>query len=138
MTRAVSGRAGSAPGTPPDARSTLLVCMFHLNLAYSSLEEEQQPEIIERCYRPMLALAQRTPFPIAIEAPGWTLERIAAHDPGWIADARALIDAGRVELVGSGYAQCAAPLLPPRSTAGTCGWDSRSTRSSWARGRGSR
>ena len=86
--------------------------MFHLNLAYSSLEEEQQPEIIERCYRPMLALAERTPFPIAIEAPGWTLERIAVHDPGWIADARRLIEAGRVELIGSGYSQCAAPLLP--------------------------
>ncbi len=109
MDGGVTGVAGDAPGR---GRSALLVCMFHLNLAYSSLEEEQQPEIIQRCYRPMLELAQRTPFPIAIEAPGWTLERIALHDPGWIADARALIGAGRVELVGSGYAQCAAPLLP--------------------------
>ena len=107
-----SRTARSNPGAARKARSPLLVCMFHLNLAYSSLEEAQQPEIIERCYRPMLALAERTPFPIAIEAAGWTLERIAAHDPGWIADARRLIDAGRVELVGSGYAQCAAPLLP--------------------------
>ncbi len=86
--------------------------MFHLNLAYSSLEEEDQAEVVERCYRPMLALAESTPFPIAIEAPGWTLERIAAHDAEWIARARSLIDAGRVELIGSGYAQCAAPLLP--------------------------
>ena len=86
--------------------------MFHLNLAYSSLEAEDQAEVVERCYRPMLGLAERTPFPIAIEAPGWTLERIAAHDPGWIEEARRLIKAGRVELIGSGYAQCAAPLLP--------------------------
>ena len=60
----------------------------------------------------MLRLAEETPFPIAFEATGWTLERIAEHDPAWIARARELIDAGRVELVGSGYAQCAAPLLP--------------------------
>ena len=59
-----------------------------------------------------LALARRTEFPIAIEAPGWTLERIAEHDPSWLTDARDLIETGRVEFVGSGYAQCAAPLLP--------------------------
>ena len=89
-----------------------MVCMFHLNLCYSSLEEEDQAAVIERCYRPMLGLAKRTPFPIAIEASGWTLERIAAHDSGWIDETRRLIRAGRVELIGSGYAQCAAPLLP--------------------------
>ncbi len=99
-------------GAQREHGATLLVCMFHLNLAYSSLEEADQAEVIERCYRPMLGLAERTPFPIAIEAPGWTLERIAAHDAGWIEEARRLIKAGRVELVGSGYAQCAAPLLP--------------------------
>ena len=99
-------------GAQDEHADTLLVCMFHLNLAYSSLEEADQAEVIERCYHPMLALAERTPFPIAIEAPGWTLERIAAHDPAWIEKARRLIEAGRVELVGSGYAQCAAPLLP--------------------------
>src|SRR5689334_1159667 len=91
---------------------TLLVVMFHMNLAFSSLEEDQRPNVIERCYRPMLELAERTPFPIAAEATGWTLEQIAEHDPGWIDEARRLIDAGRLELVGSGYAQCAAPLLP--------------------------
>jgi len=108
-----SQAASSASASAPDEqRATLLVVMFHLNLAYSSLEEDHQAEVVERCYRPMLALAERTPFPIAIEAPGWTLERIAAHDPGWIAQARRLIERGRVELVGSGYAQCAAPLLP--------------------------
>ena len=99
-------------GARDEHAATLLVCMFHLNLAYSSLEEEDQAEVIERCYHPMLGLAERTPFPIAIEAPGWTLERIAAHDPAWIDKARRLIEAGRVALVGSGYAQCAAPLLP--------------------------
>ena len=105
--------AGSAsPTTPALPRSSLLVCLFHLNLAFSSLEVERRAGVIERCYRPLLALARRTEFPIAIEAPGWTLERIAEHDPSWLTDARDLIETGRVEFVGSGYAQCAAPLLP--------------------------
>ncbi|MFL5883901.1 MAG: glycoside hydrolase family 57 [Thermoleophilaceae bacterium] len=91
---------------------TLLVVMFHMNLAFSSLEAGGRSDVIERCYRPMLELAERTPFPLSAEATGWTLEQIAEHDPGWIGEARRLIEAGRLELVGSGYAQCAAPLLP--------------------------
>jgi Glycosyl hydrolase family 57 len=90
----------------------LLVCLFHLNLAYSSLAEEGRSEVVQRCYRPLLALARESGFPIGIEASGWTLERIADHDPSWLAEARGLIEAGRVELVGSGYAQVAGPLVP--------------------------
>ncbi len=109
-------RATSATGASAvadrSATKPLLVCMFHLNLAFSSLEEADQPRIIERCYWPMLGLAESHCYPIGIEMSGWTLERIDEHDPSWTAAARRLIDAGRLELVGSGYAQCAAPLLP--------------------------
>ncbi len=104
------GRTLTAPGASRDA--ALLVCMFHLNLAFSSLAPERQAHVVQACYWPMLRLAEQTPFPIAFEATGWTLERIAEHDPAWIARARELIESGRVELVGSAYAQCAAPLLP--------------------------
>ncbi|MDQ6607896.1 MAG: glycoside hydrolase family 57 [Actinomycetota bacterium] len=100
------------PGPSRELPTTVLVCMFHLNLAFSSLEEADQPRIVERCYWPMLGLADRYGFSIGIEVPAWTLERIEAHDPSWIAAARRLIAEGRLELVGSGYAQCAAPLLP--------------------------
>jgi hypothetical protein len=93
-------------------QGTLLVCLFHLNLAYSSLEEEDQGLVVESCYRPLLGLAEETGFPIAIEAAGWTLERIAELDPAWIASFRDLIAEGKVELVGSSWTQCAAPLLP--------------------------
>ncbi len=102
----------ATPASSSPRRTALLVCLFHLNLAFSSLEQERQATVVQRCYWPMLELARRTEFPIAFEAPGWTLERISEHDPSWIAEARRLITAGRVELVGSGYAQCAAPLLP--------------------------
>ena len=90
----------------------LLVCLFHLNLAYSSLDADKREQVVRACYRPLLALPEATGFPIAVEASGWTLERIAELDPGWLDEARALIAARRLELVGSGHSQCAAPLLP--------------------------
>ena len=52
----------------PDAATTLhLFAFFHLNLAFSSIEEEQRGEVIERCYWPLLELAQEC-GPIGIEA----------------------------------------------------------------------
>lgn len=89
-----------------------LQCLFHLNLAFSSLEEAARPDVVRRCYWPMLRLPERTGFPIAFEATGWTLDRIGELDPAWLDEARRLIDAGLLELVASGRAQCAAPLLP--------------------------
>jgi hypothetical protein len=89
-----------------------LVCLFHLNLAFSSLEEASQAEVVRRCYWPALELVDKAGFPIAIEATGWTLRRIGELDPAWIERARTLLAGGKLELVGSAYAQCAAPLLP--------------------------
>ena len=88
-----------------------LFALFHLNLAFSSIEEEQRAEVIERCYWPLLNLAEAH-GPIGLEATGYTLEEIAARDPAWIEKARALIASGRIELIGSGYAQVIGPLVP--------------------------
>jgi hypothetical protein len=110
--------SSSLPAAPPAAQPRTpatqlqLVCLFHLNLAFSTLEEEMQGEVVRRCYRPLLELVDEADFPIAVEATGWTLRRIAALDPAWIAQARKLLEAGRLELVGSAHAQCIAPLLP--------------------------
>jgi hypothetical protein len=109
------------------AGQLLLVCLFHLNLAFSSLEQESQAEVVRRCYRPALELAEETGFPIAIEATGWTLRRIAELDPGWIERARELLAGGRLQLVGSAHAQCAAPLLPAEVNA----WNLRLGRESY-------
>ena len=92
-----------------------LFALFHLNLAFSSIEEEQRGDVIARCYWPLLKLAEEH-GPIGIEATGFTLEEIAARDPAWIAKARALVACGRIELIGSGYAQIIAPLVPARVT----------------------
>ena len=92
-----------------------LFALFHLNLAFSSIEEEQRSEVITRCYWPLLRLAE-SHGPIGIEATGFTLEEIAARDPVWIATAREMIARGRIEFIGSGYAQIIAPLVPARVT----------------------
>ncbi|MBV9694244.1 MAG: glycoside hydrolase family 57, partial [Alphaproteobacteria bacterium] len=92
-----------------------LYALFHLNLAFSSIEEEQRGQVIERCYWPLLRLAERC-GPIAIEASGFTLEEIVSRDRLWIEKLQALIQAGKVEFVGSGYAQIIAPLVPARVT----------------------
>jgi hypothetical protein len=86
---------------------------FHLNLAFSSIEEERRAEAIARCYWPLLKLAESHPH-IGIEVSGYTLEEIARHDPAWIAQARRLIAAGKIELIGSGYSQMIGPLVPAR------------------------
>jgi hypothetical protein len=109
----------NAPLTQRDiaaASGTLqLFALFHLNLAFSSIEEAQRGEVIARCYWPLLRLAEQH-GPIGIEATGFTLEEIAARDPEWIGRARALLHAGRIELIGSGYAQMIGPLVPARVT----------------------
>jgi glycosyl hydrolase family 57 len=105
-------RAGELSATAGTLR---LFALFHMNLAFSSIEEEQRGDVIARCYWPLLRLAEAH-GPIGIEATGFTLEEIEKRDPAWIAKARALIAEGRVELIGSGYAQIIAPLAPWRVT----------------------
>ena len=93
----------------------LLFAFFHLNLAFSSIEEEQRAEVIARCYWPLLRLAEKH-GPIGVEASGFTLEEIAERDPDWIETLKRLIAAGRVEFIGAGYSQMIGPLVPARVT----------------------
>ena len=89
-----------------------LFSIFHLNLAYSSIEEAQRPDVVRRCYWPLLRLAERTGAPIGIEATGFTLETAAAIDPQWLDALKVLVASGQCEFVGSGYAQIIGPLVP--------------------------
>jgi hypothetical protein len=86
---------------------------FHLNIAFSSIEEERRADVIARCYWPLLRLAGRHPH-IGIEVSGYTLEEIARLDPAWIVQARKLIAENKIELIGSGYSQMIGPLVPGR------------------------
>jgi hypothetical protein len=85
---------------------------FHLNLAYSAISEERRPEVVDRCYWPLLRLARKLNLPLGIEASAWTLETIKALDPHWIKELRDLVSYGPCEFIGCGYAQIIGPLMP--------------------------
>jgi hypothetical protein len=85
---------------------------FHCNLAFSSIEAEQRAVVIDRCYAPMLDLPDIHGIPIGVEATGWTLEKIAHLRPQWIERLKCLLHSGKVEFIGSGYAQIIGPLIP--------------------------
>ncbi len=90
-----------------------LYTCFHLNLMYSSIEVEERPQVVEKCYWPLLELA-RAGFPLGIEATGITLEIVQELDARWIKQLKALINEGLVEFIGSGYSQIIGPLVPAR------------------------
>lgn len=86
--------------------------IFHLNLAFSSIEAQARPEVIRKCYWPLLRLAESTGIPIGIELTGWTLSEIKQLDSTWIEKFRAMLVAGQLELIGSGWSQLIGPLVP--------------------------
>jgi len=94
-----------------------LYTIFHLNLLYSSIEEEQRYEVLHRCYWPLLRLAQDLNLPIGIEASGLTLEIAEALDPAWVQTLRHLVTEGSCEWLGSGYTQLIGPLVPAQVNA---------------------
>src|SRR4029077_3413962 len=114
MLRAFDRRRAPAPAA--EAVPLHLFAVFHLNLAFSSVEENERSFVIERCYWPLLALAA-THGPIGIEATGYTLEEIEARDSAWVRRFRDLVQAGKAELIGSGYAQLIRPLVPAKLVA---------------------
>lgn len=89
-----------------------LYTIFHLNLAYSSIEEEQRPEVVEKCYWPLLKLARKYNLPFGIEATAYTLESISEIDPSWIDELLHMTAKGPCEFIGSGYSQLIGPIVP--------------------------
>ena len=83
--------------------------VFHLNLSFSSIEEEDRMDVINCCYYPLLKLIEETNFPIGIELTGLTLNEIEKLDRGWISKFKELLHSGRCELIGSGYCQIIGP-----------------------------
>ncbi len=92
--------------------SLLLYNFFHLNLSYSAIEEEERSRVIEKCYWPLLNLANDLKIPIGVELSGYTLEEIQKRDYEWINLFKKLLSEGTCELIGSGYSQIIGPLVP--------------------------
>jgi len=88
-----------------------LYTLFHCNLAFSSIPREHFPAIIERCYAPILALAEKG-FPVALEMTGWTLKEVNRIDPAFLERLRSLLHDGKCEFIGSGFSQAILPLIP--------------------------
>ena len=86
--------------------------IFHLNLAFSSIPAAARPDVIRKCYWPLLDLAEDTGIPIGIEPTGWTLQQIASLDQPWMERFRRMLEAGQCELIGSGWSQIIGPLVP--------------------------
>ena len=86
--------------------------IFHLNLAFSSIEAEKRADVIQQCYEPLLDLIEKTGIPMGIELTGWTLKQIEQIDPKWIKRFKNLLNNGCCELIGSGYCQIIGPLVP--------------------------
>lgn len=86
--------------------------VFHCNLAFSSIEERHHEQVIERCYWPLLKLAENNAFPIGIELTVFTLKRILQLDPAWVQKFRELLTSKHCELIGSGETQLIGPLVP--------------------------
>jgi hypothetical protein len=86
--------------------------VFHLNLAFSSIEEESRVNVIKSCYNPLLDLIEKAGFPIGVELTGWTLQQIQKIDKTWIERFKSLLSSNKCELIGSGYSQIIGPLVP--------------------------
>lgn len=79
---------------------------------YSSIKHEQLPKVIENCYWPLLELVENKGVPIGIELSGYTLEQINLIDNSWIRKLQLMLGRDKLEVIGSGYAQIAGPLVP--------------------------
>ena len=93
-----------------------LYSFFHLNLAYSAIEQESRAQVIKNCYWPLLELAKNKNLPFGIELSGYTLESILKLDPEWVDELAQLVNEGPCELIGSGYSQIIGPLVPHQVT----------------------
>ncbi len=70
---------------------------------------------VRECYRPVVdAVAAHPGVRFAFHFSGPLLEWLAANDPALLADARALVGRGQIEVLGSGLGEPVLTMLPPR------------------------
>lgn len=88
-----------------------IYAIFHMNLAFSSIEKESHLEVVQRCYWPLLQLIE-SGIPLGLEMTAYTLEAIQSVDPDWIKCFKTLLNENRCELIASGDSQIIGPLVP--------------------------
>lgn len=98
----------------PIEQPTLIYAIFHLNLAFSSIDKSQHSKVIEKCYWPLLTLIEKDNIPLGIELTAYTLDCIAEIDPHWINTLKKLASEKYCEIIASGDSQIIGPLVPSR------------------------
>ena len=86
--------------------------IYHLNLCFSSVEENERKDIINKCYWPLLNIIEKYNVKIGIEATAYTLETVSKIDKKFIQKLKLLIKNKKCEFIGSGYSQIIGPLAP--------------------------
>ena len=86
--------------------------IYHANLAFSAIPEEELEQVIDKCYFPLLDFVEKTNTKIGLEISGYSLEIIQKLRPIWIERFKDLHKKSLIELIGSGYMQIIAPLIP--------------------------
>ena len=89
-----------------------IYCIFHLNLAFSSIDKSAHPQVIEHCYWPLLNIIEKESLPMGLEMTAYTLECIENIDAAWVKKLKQLMQQGLIELVASGDSQIIGPLIP--------------------------
>lgn len=89
-----------------------LYAIFHLNLAFSSIDKSDHAQVVDRCYWPLLSLIEHHEIPLGIEASAYTLEKINAVDASWIEKLKVLLRREQCEFIASGDSQIIGPLVP--------------------------
>lgn len=96
---------------------TDLYAIFHLNLSFSLIDEEEVASVIRRCYWPLLKIIKKSKrLKVALEFSGNTLEKISQTDPPLIDEIVALVESGRLDIIASGKEQIVSPLVPYQVT----------------------
>jgi hypothetical protein len=85
--------------------------IFYINMMYSALGNEDRFEVINKCYWPLLELVEKG-LKTGIQVSGLSLEIINEIDPLWINTFKDLLKQNKCELIGNGYSQVIAPLVP--------------------------
>ncbi|GAB6173412.1 hypothetical protein JCM15765_28900 [Paradesulfitobacterium aromaticivorans] len=86
--------------------------IFHGNLQFSSIPYEQYSTILERCYLPVLDIAEELNCPLGLEFPGYSLEVLERLDQTFVHKLAKGWSEGKWEIIGSGYSQAIFPLIP--------------------------
>jgi len=89
-----------------------LYSLFHLNSSFSSIETNDLPKIVDKCYWPLLNLIDRENLCLNIEGTGSTLKDIYKIDKLWISKLKELLKNKKCEFIGSGHRQIISPLIP--------------------------